>query len=352
MPVEKTLFGQMPDGRPIDLYTLTGKGGMRVRVINYGAILLGVEVPDRQGHTADIALGPATAEGWVKNHGSFGATIGRYGNRIAKARFTLDGKEYVLAANSGENHIHGGRENFSQKLWTAAPLAMPSTDEFDLMAPATGVRLQYVSPDGEEGYPGTLTAVATYSITVGGDLLIDYSATTDKPTIVNLVNHSYWNLGAAPDCLEHVMMLCADQYTVFGEGLIPTGEIRPVKGTPLDFTTPRTIGAHIGETDGGYDHNLVIRGKPGEVRLAARAVEPKSGRVMELFTDQPGFQLFTANYMDGLPGKNGVSYGKHCGFCLETQRYPDSPNHANFPSPVLRPGETYRHRMRFAFSAK
>jgi aldose 1-epimerase len=346
MGIEKTAFGTMPDGRPIDLYTMTNGSGMRVRVINYGATLISVEVPDRRGKVADVTLGYDTLEGWLANRGSFGATIGRYGNRIARGEFTLDGTTYELAKNSGENHIHGGVEGFSKKLWTAEPVRA---------AAGVGVRLTYLSRDGEEGYPGNLKASVLYILTADNELKTEFTATTDKPTVINLVNHAYWNLGGpeVKDCLGHVLQLNADEYTVAGPGLIPTGELKPVAGTPLDFTRPVAIGARIAQTEGGYDHNLVIRGKPGEVRLAARAVEPASGRVMELYTDQPGVQFYSANFQDGsITGKGGVAYRRHAGFCLETQHFPDSPNHDNFPSTVLRPSQTYRHIMVHKFSTQ
>ncbi len=305
-----------------------------------------MDVPDRRGNVADITLGYDTVEAWLQNQGSFGATVGRYANRIAKGRFTLDGRTYTLATNSGENHIHGGIEGFHKKLWTAEPVQT---------ADSAGVRLTYLSRDGEEGYPGNLTASVVYSLTWAGELKAEFTATTDKSTVVNLINHTYWNLGGpgTADCLGHRLMLNCDEYTVPGPGLIPTGEIRPVKGTPLDFTKPTTIGAHIAEIENGYDHNMVIRGKPGEVRLAARVVEPTSGRIMEVFTDQPGVQFFSMNFPAGsIVGKGGVAYANHAGFCLETQHYPDSPNHDNFPSSVLRPGQTYRHIMICRFSTQ
>jgi len=344
MTVEKSAFGKMPDGRDIDLYTLTGPKGMRVRVITYGATLISVEAPDKAGKVADVTLGFDKVEDWIKNQGSFGASIGRYANRIAKARFTLDGKTYQLTANMGEHQLHGGKEGFHQKLWTAEPVKTA-----DLVA----VRLKYVSKDGEEGFPGTLTATATYSLTKDGDFKIEYGATTDKPSVVNLVNHVYWNLGGpgTVDCLGHILQINADKYTAADGDNIPTGEIKPVKDTPLDFTKPTKIGARIDQVGGGYDHNLIINGKPGEVRLAAKVVDPKSGRVMEVLTDQPGVQLFTMNWGGGV-GKGGQSYVAHAGFCLETQHYPDSPNHDNFPSTVLRPGQTYKVTTIFRFSTE
>jgi len=343
MGIEKTSYGTMPNGRAIDLYTLTCGGAVRVQLINYGAILLGVEAPDRDGKTADVTLGHATLDGWLKNPGYFGATVGRYGNRIAKGRFTLDGKTYVLATNNGENHLHGGVAGFSKKLWAAEPVKA---------ADAASVRFAYLSPDGEEGYPGNLNTAVVYTLTGAGELRIEFTATTDKPTVINLVNHTYWNLAGAGDCLDHILMLSADRYTAVDAALIPTGEIAAVAGTPLDFTTPTRIGERIGQAPGGYDHNFVVRGTAGEVRLAARVVDPKSGRTMELYTDQPGVQFYSGNFLKAVPGRGGAVYGPNAGFCLETQRFPDSPNRANFPSAVLRPGQTYKHIMIHKFTAK
>jgi len=342
MAIEKTPYGSTPSGRTIDLYTLSA-GAMRASLITYGATLIGLETPDRSGRTADVTLGHATVEGWLKNQGFFGATVGRYGNRIAKGRFTLDGKNYVLATNNGENHLHGGVVGFTKKLWTAEPVAS---------ADGEAVRFAYTSPDGEEGYPGNLAATVVYTLTQAGELRIEMTATTDKPTVINLVNHTYWNLAGSGDCLNHMLMLSADRYTVVGAGLIPTGEIADVRGTPLDFTAPTRIGERIGQVEGGYDHNFVVRGTAGEVRLAARADDPASGRALELHTDQPGVQFYSGNFLASVPGRGGAVYGKHAGFCLETQRFPDSPNHENFPSAVLRPGQTYRHTMILKFSAK
>jgi aldose 1-epimerase len=345
MNVEKSDFGKMPDGRAIDLYTLTGPKGMRVRVITYGAILVSVEAPDKAGKVADVTLGFEKVDDWITNQGSFGSSIGRYANRIGGAKITLDGTTYNLTANMGQHQIHGGNEGFHKKLWTAQAV---KTDD------AVGVRLTYVSKDGEEGFPGTLTATATYSLTKTGDLKLEYGATTDKPTVVNLVNHVYWNLGGpgTPDCLGHILQINADEFTVPSPENIPTGEIKPVKDTPLDFTKPKAIGANINETASGYDHNLVIRGKDGEVRLAAKAVDPKSGRVMEVLTDQPGVQFYTMNWGGPSGGKGGQAYGPRAGFCLETQHYPDSPNHDNFPTTVLKPGQTYKVTTIFRFSTE
>lgn len=344
--IEESAYGQLPDGRLVKLFTLTNAAGLRVRLINYGAITVSVEVPDREGRLADVTLGYDTLDEWLGSTSYFGATVGRYANRIAGGKFTLDGHTYTLATNNGPNHLHGGVKGFDKVIWDAAP--RPGKGE-------AGVLFTYRSPDGEEGYPGNLTVKALYSLTDQNEFKIEFSATTDEPTIVNLAHHSYWNLAGAAvgDILGHELMLNADRYTPVTPDLIPTGELKSVAGTPMDFTQPTAIGARIAQVEGGYDHNWVLRGKSGEMKLAARVYEPMSGRVMEITTDQPGIQFYSGNFLDGsIRGKGGVVYNKHGGFCLETQHFPDSPNHENFPSVVLRPGETYRHVMVHKFSAK
>ena len=346
MTVEKTAYGKLPDGRQVDLYTLTNANGLRAKLISFGAILAGLELPDRDGKLADVTLGHDTLDEWRKDAAYMGATVGRYGNRIAKGQFSLDGKTYKLATNNGPNHLHGGKVGFNKVLWDAEEVRSGN---------AVGVQFTYRSKDGEEGYPGKLTATAVYTLTNDNELRAEFAATTDKPTVVNLVHHSYWNLGgaAAGDILGHVLMLNADQYTPVDETLIPTGELKAVKGTPLDFTTPTAVGKRIAKVKGGYDHNYVLRGERGKMRLAARVVEPKSGRVLEIHTDQPGIQFYSGNFLgDGMKGKGGIPYPKHHGLCLETQHYPDSPNKPAFPSVVLRPGETYRHIMIHRFSTE
>jgi len=344
LSIERAPYGTLPDGRQVDIYTLTNANGMRVKLTNYGAITVSVEVPDRDGNLTDVTLGYDTLEGWLTSTSYFGATVGRYANRIAKGKFTLDGVTYTLATNNSGNHLHGGEVGFNKVLWGA------ETVETDA---AVGVKFTYLSKDGEEGYPGNLSVTAVHTLTNDNEFKIEFTATTDKPTVVNLAHHSYWNLGgpAAGDILDHEVMLNADKFTAVGPGLIPTGELRAVEGTPMDFTTPMAIGARIDQVEGGYDHNFVLRGQEGEVELAATVTDPKSGRVMEVFTDQPGVQFYTGNFLDGsVTGKGGVAYQKHYGFCLETQHYPDSPNQESFPSVVLRPGETYKHTMIHKFS--
>jgi len=347
--IQKTVFGKTKDGAAVDLFTLTNSNGMKAKIMTYGAILTELHVPDRQGKLDDVVLGFDDLESYLKGHPHFGATTGRVANRIAKGKFTLDGKEYTLAVNNGPNSLHGGLKGFDKVVWKAEPKEAPE---------AAAVQLTYVSPDGEEGYPGNLTTVVTYTLTDQNEIRIDYKATTDKATPVNLTNHSYFNLAGpqSGDILGHELMLEADEYTPADDTLIPTGEIRSVKGTPLDFTKPATIGsriAQVADKTGGYDHNFVIRGKGKSLALAARTYEPKTGRVMEMYTTEPGVQLYTGNFLDGkLKGKGGVVYQKHQAFCLEAQHFPDSVNQPKFPSVILRPGQTYTQTTAYKFSTK
>jgi aldose 1-epimerase len=335
----KQSCGQLPTGEEIDLYTLVNAGGLTVKIVNCGAAITDVEAPDRNGHIDNITLfHDSPADYLLKNKPKFGSTVGRYANRIAKGRFTLDGKEYVLATNDhGINHLHGGLRGFDRVLWQAEPLR--NND-------ATGVVFSYHSPDGEEGYPGGLAVQVTYSLTDGNELKIEYQATCDRPTVVNLTNHAYWNLAGAGagDVLGHELTIHADRYLPVDDKLIPLGEPRPVKDTPLDFTRPETIGARIDQVGVGYDHCYVLDKRDGDRSLvpAARVIEARSGRVMEILTTQPAVQFYTGNYLDGSITGGGKSYRPHFGLCLETQHYPDSPNHPAYPSTVLRPGETYR----------
>jgi aldose 1-epimerase len=340
-------FGKTRDGTAVQVYELTNSKGMKARITNYGAILAELQVPDRDGKSADVVLGFDRLEGYLAGHPYFGATVGRVANRIARGQFTLDGKAYQLAINSGPNAIHGGLRGFDKMVWKATPFTEPE---------AAGVKLTYLSRDGEEGYPGNLAVTVTYTLTNQNELRIDYEATTDRATPVNLTNHSYFNLaGAGSGSIRgHELTLMADQYTPADDTLIPTGEIKSVVGTPLDFTIPHTIGSRIDEiTDktGGYDHNFVLRGGSGQPALAARVQEPKSGRVMEMYTTEPGVQLYTANFLDGkLKGKGGAVYRKQEAFCLEAQHFPDSVNHPTFPSVILRPGKTYSQTTIYKFS--
>jgi aldose 1-epimerase len=320
--------------------------------MSYGAIVVSLEVPDRNGKLADITLGFDTLEEYLKGHPYFGAIVGRYGNRIGKGKFTLNGIEYQLATNNGENHLHGGIKGFDKVVWDAEPVTQKGS---------AGVKLSYLSKDGEEGYPGNLHCTVTYTLTDKDELKVSYHAHTDKATPVNLTHHSYFNLASqgSRDILDHILMLNADKFTPTDKGLIPTGELRPVKGTPMDFTTPTKIGERI-EQDyeplkfgGGYDHNWVLNKADGPMTLAARVYEPSSGRVMEIFTTEPGIQFYSGNFLDGsIVGKAGKVYKHRYAFCLETQHFPDSPNKANFPSVTLRPGQTYRHETTHKFYTK
>jgi aldose 1-epimerase len=340
----KSSFGELPDRTAVDLYTLTNANGLLAKVTNYGTIITELHVPDRQGSLGDVVLGFDKFAPYLKEHPFFGATVGRVANRIAKGRFTLDGKTYTLAVNNGPNHLHGGLKGFDKMLWKAEPMA------------GAAVRFSYTSPDGEEGYPGTLEVTVTMTVTDANELRLDYAATSDKPTPVNLTNHSFFNLASAGSALGHELMIAADHYTPTNSALIPTGEIKPVKGTPLDFTAPQVIGARFAQLHNepvGYDANYVLNSGGKSLALAARVHEPVSGRVMEVYTTQPGVQLYTANYLDGsLTGKRGIVYQQHDALCLETQHFPDSVNQPNFPSVMLRPGETYRQTTVFKFSTQ
>ena len=347
MKIESKSFGQMPDGADVKIFMLSNRKGMVAKVTEYGAILTEVWVPDRAGQLTNVVLGFDNLGQYLKGHPFFGATTGRVANRIAKGKFTLDGKEYTLAVNNGPNHLHGGLQGFDKKLWKSR--ALPATDK------SVAVEFTYTSPDGEEGYPGTLAVKVTYTLTDDNELRIDYAATTDKATIVNLTNHSYFNLGGSGAILDHVLQINADRYTATDAGLIPTGELAPVKGTGLDFTQPRRIGDRIADYESlakGYDHNFVLNHGGGKLGLAARVREPKSGRVMEVSTTEPGVQLYTANHLDGkTTGVGGVNYGPHEAFCLETQHFPDSINKPAFPTVVLRPGQTFQSATIHKFSA-
>lgn len=347
MSANEEPFGQTPDGRQIVLFTLTNPNGLRARITNYGAILVSLEVPDKNGKLADITLGFDSLEGYLKGHPYFGAIVGRYANRIGKAQFTLDGVLYKLAANNNENHLHGGNKGFDKAVWNPIECKADSQE--------TWVKMSYISEDEEEGYPGNLASTVTYTLTEDDELKISYEAETDKTTIVNLTNHSYFNLAGqgTGDILGHELMLNADKYTPVDEGLIPTGEIKSVQNTPMDFTSPMTIGSRISQVEGGYDHNYVLMSGGGTLTLCAEVYEPTSGRVMTIYTTEPSVQFYTGNFLDGtLTGKAGKVYRKHYGFCLETQHFPDSPNKSNFPSVVLLPGQKYTSETVHKFSTR
>ena len=344
-------FGTMPDGTQTRLYTLVNAKGEEVKITNYGGIVVSLKVLDKEGDLGDVVLGYDNLDDYINDTPYFGAIIGRYGNRIAKGKFTLDGAARELAVNNPPNALHGGLRGFDKVVWKAAPLAAQDS---------AGLVLSYVSQDGEEGYPGTLDVKVTYRWTDESELRIDYEATTDKPTVVNLTNHAYFNLkdAGASSILGHEMMIQADSFTPIDDTLIPTGEIRPVEGTPFDFRQATAIGARIGDDDEqlkfglGYDHNFVLN-RPGDgLVLAARVSEPTSGRVMEVLTTEPGVQFYSGNFLDGHHvGKGGTAYERRSGFCLETQHFPDSPNQPDFPSTVLRPGETYRSTTVYRFTS-
>jgi aldose 1-epimerase len=348
--IQSRSFGTLPDGRDVTIYKVTSPTGMVMEVTNYGGIITRLTAPDRDGKFEDIVLGYDNLEGYLTETPYFGAIIGRYGNRIGKGQFTLDGETYTLAQNNGENHLHGGIQGFDKVLWNAEPFSMGN--EY-------GIVFTYESPDGEEGYPGTLKARVTYMLTADNRVIFSYQATTDKATPVNLTQHSYFNLAgpSSDSILDHELMLAADHFTPIDSGLIPTGEIRPVEGTPFDFTTVTPIGERINADDEqivfglGYDHNWVLSDMTSAMRLAARVHEPTSGRVMEVLTEEPGIQFYSGNFLDGkITGKGGNVYEYRSGFCLETQHFPDSPNQSAFPSTILRPGETYQTRTIYAFT--
>jgi len=349
--VQKSEFGKTADGTTVDLYVLTNANGVKAKVITYGATLTELHVPDKDGKLEDVVLGFDDLKSYLAGHPHFGDIVGRYANRIAKGKFTLDGKEYTLAVNNGPNSLHGGKKGFDKYVWKAEPVQGG--------ADGVGVKLSHRSPDGDEGYPGNLSVTVTYTLTDKNELRIDYTATTDKATPVNLTNHSYFNLAGpkSGDILGHELMLAADRYTPADDTLIPTGEIKPVKGTPLDFTTATAIGKRIdqlkSQPGGGYDHNYVLNGEGKSLALGARVREPKSGRVMEMLTTEPGVQLYTGNFLDGkVKGKGSVVYQKYHGFCLEAQHFPDSVNQPKFPSVILKPGDTYKQTTVYKFSAK
>lgn len=348
--ISKAPFGKTKDGKNVEIYTLTNSRGSEAKIITYGGTVVSLKVPDKQGKLGDVVLGFDSIAVYEKHSAFFGALIGRYGNRIAKGKFSLDGRTYSLATNNAENHLHGGIRGFDKVVWTAKP----STD-----ARGANLEMTYLSVDSEEGYPGNLSIKVVYTLTEDDQLKIVYSATTDKPTVVNLTHHSYFNLAGTGDILDHRLLLNADRYTPTDKGSIPTGVLAQVAGTPFDFTKETAIGARIGQDDEqlkfgrGYDHNWVLARKGNGVELAARVYEPTSGRVMNVLTTEPGIQFYSGNFLDGsIPGKGGISYPFRSGFCLETQHFPDSPNHSNFPSTVLRPGQKYAQTTIYAFSVR
>lgn len=347
--VTRAQWGAMPDGTPVELFTIRNANGIEVRAMTWGAIIVSLRTPDRDGRLDDVVLGFDAAAGYANNEPYFGAIVGRYANRIATGRFTLDGRTYQLATNNGPNHLHGGARGFDKHSWDGQPFENER---------GAGVVFSRVSPDGEEGYPGNLEVQVTYTLTDRNELAIDYEATTDKATPVNLTHHTYWNLAGqgSRDVLDHRLQIEADRYTPVDETLIPTGELAPVEGTPFDFRRSTAIGARIGREDPqlrngrGYDHNWVLNSAAGSLRRAARVTEPTTGRTLEVATTEPGMQFYSGNFLDGtITGKQGRVYRQRYGFCLETQHFPDSPNRAAFPSTTLRPGDKYASRTVWTF---
>jgi aldose 1-epimerase len=348
--MKKTTFGKMPNGEAIDLYMLTNRNGMAVTIINYGGRVVSLLAPDRAGKVADVVLGFDDLSGYLAQNPYFGAIVGRYANRIANGEFRLDGVEYRVPKNDGSNALHGGIRGFDKRVWTAR----------DVSKENPSLELTYLSKDGEEGYPGNLSVKVTYTLTDNNELQIDYTATTDKDTVLNLTNHSYFNLAGEGNgnILGHQLTINADRFTPINSTLIPTGQLRPVDGTPFDFRKPATIGARINDANEqlkfgkGYDHNFVLNHQGARLVLAARVTDPESGRVMEVLTTQPGVQLYTGNFLDGtIHGKGGKVYGYRSALCLETQHFPNSPNEPNFPSAELKPGQTFHETTIYRFPA-
>ena len=350
--VSKKPFGKTADGKAVEIYTLTNSRGAEARIITYGGAVVSLKVPDKRGKLGDVVLGYDSVADYEKHTSYFGALIGRYGNRIAKGKFSINGKEYSLAVNNGENHLHGGLKGFDKVVWTARS---------SVNAAGANLELSYLSRDGEEQYPGNLSVKVIYTLTEKNELKIVYSATTDKATVVNLTHHSYFNLAGAGngDILNHQLTLYADRFTPTDGGSIPTGELRGVKGTPFDFTKATAIGDRIDQTDeqlkfgSGYDHNFVLRKRGNGLALAAKVYDATSGRVMDVFTTEPGLQFYSGNFLDGsIRGKSGQEYPRRSGFCLEAQHFPDSPNKPKFPSTVLRPGQRYTQTTIYRFSVR
>ncbi|MGG7661269.1 aldose epimerase family protein [Dyadobacter sp. BHUBP1] len=349
--ISKEAFGQLPDGQQADLYTLTNANGMTVNITNYGGIITKLTAPDKNGQWADVVLGFDSLAPYLSGHPFFGALVGRYGNRIAKGKFKLNGQEYSLAINNGPNALHGGTKGFDKVIWKATEIKQDSV---------VGLQLEYTSKDMEEGYPGNLTVKVVYTLDNENALTIDYTATTDKPTVVNLTNHSYFNLtGLKRDILDHEVTIASDSIVPVDTTLIPTGKLRAVEGTPFDFRKATKVGAGIDKIEdeqikagGGYDHCWVLKRSGGGLEKFATVKDPESGRVMEVYTTEPGVQFYTGNFLDGKLTGKGATYSKRFGLCLETEHYPDSPNQPQFPTTTLNPGETYKTTTKYKFSAQ
>ena len=343
--IDREKFGQTNEGVSVDLFTLTNDNGLTVKITNYGGIVTSMLVPDKMGNYEDVVLGFDNLQNYLDGHPYFGSLIGRYANRIAKGMFELKGVLYYLAANNGENHLHGGNRGFDKVVWDSEPFVEENE---------VGLNLSYLSKDMEEGYPGNLNVKVTYRLTNENQLIIDYFAETDKACPVNLTHHSYFNLTAGKEnFLNHKVMINANSYVAIDSNLIPTGQIRDLIGTEMDFTLPDIVGSRIDKVDGGYDHCYIINKNPDDMSLIARVHEETSGRIMEVYSTEPGVQFYSGNFLDGsIKGKNGIMYEKHFGFCLETQHFPDSPNQKDFPSTILYPGESYTYSTIYEFSVK
>ena len=348
--ISKQPWGRLPDGTAVDLYTLRNRHGVEAKISNYGGIVTSLLAPDRNGKLGDVVLGYDQLDGYLKSTPYFGCLVGRYANRIAKGKFTLEGKTYTLATNNGPNHLHGGVKGFDKAVWAGRIINSPE---------GRALELTYTSKDGEEGYPGNLKVTATYTLTADNGLRLDYRATTDQPTVLNLTQHSYFNLAGQGDVLGHVVEIAADRFTPVDATLIPTGELAPLANTPLDFRKATAIGARIEDAHpqmqygGGYDHNYVFPKRVGDLTILARVAEPNSGRVLEVISTEPGMQFYTGNFLDGtITGKGGWTYQKRNAFCMEPGHYPDSPNQKNFPSTVLRPGQSYQSTIIYRLSVR
>jgi aldose 1-epimerase len=348
--IPKEPFGATPDGQAVDIYTLRNQSGVEARIMTYGGIVVSLKVPDKNGKLGDVVLGYDNLDAYVKNSPYFGALIGRYGNRIARGHFTLDGTAYTLATNNYPNALHGGPKGFDKRVWSAS--THDTSDGQQLI-------LNYLSKDGEEGYPGNLKVTATYTLMRDNALRLEYEATTDKDTVINLTQHSYFNLSGQGDILNHRVEILADRFTPVDATLIPTGVLQPVENTPFDFRTPTAIGARIGQDDeqlkfgGGYDHNWVIKKELGQLELMARVTDPASGRILEVLSTEPGLQFYSGNFLDGtLTGKGGWVYQHRAALTMEPQHYPDSPNQPNFPSTELKPGQVYHNTIIYRFATQ
>jgi len=341
MKVNRKPFGLSSDNREVSLFSATNPEGLVLKVTNYGGIIQALQVPDSQGNLADVVLGFDNLEGYMGDHPYLGTLVGRYANRIARGKFSIEGNEYRLVQNHGENHIHGGLKGFDKVLWEASEFADHQ---------GAGVSLSYLSHDMEEGYPGNLRIRVTYTLDKENQVCIDYEATTDRPTPINLTQHSYFNLGGGSEPVyDHELTILSDKYLVGDKDLIPSGEIRAVDSTPLDFRIPKLIGKDIEHVEGGFDHCYVLDSDGKEVHLAGKVYHPPSGRIMEVYTTEPGMQFYSSNFLEGIKGKQGQSYDKHQALCLETQHYPDSPNHPEFPNTILHPGEIYTQKTIYKF---